>query len=256
VAINQITPPALEPVHLVEAKAHLRITEADEDVLISALITAAREYCEGFQNRAYLTQTWELWLDNFPVRDYIKLPQPPLQSVDSIKYYSTDNTEYTMDQADYFVDPKNEPGKVGLAYGKRWPSITLRPFNAVCVQFVAGYPAYSGTVTTDGIAVTKDGGDDFLTTWSVGKSIVINGVAYSIAAVGSNTGLTLAATAGVQAAAVPYSTNDVPTKIKQAILLILGDLYENRENTIVGAQAYELPVAAKALLWQDRIVPI
>jgi uncharacterized phiE125 gp8 family phage protein len=110
-----------------------------EDNLLSALITAAREYCEGFSNRAYITQTWELWQDNFPSADYIRLPLPPLQSVTSIKYYDTANVEATMNAADYYVDTKAEPGKVGLAYSKSWPSTTLRPFNGVCVTFVAGY---------------------------------------------------------------------------------------------------------------------
>lgn len=49
---------------------------------------------------------------------------------------------------------------------------------------------------------------------------------------------------------------NVPADIKCAILLILGDLYENRENTLVGtvvsANAMELPMAAKMLLQPYR----
>jgi hypothetical protein len=30
-----------------------------EDTLLQSLIETAREYCEGFQNRAFVTQTWE-----------------------------------------------------------------------------------------------------------------------------------------------------------------------------------------------------
>lgn len=40
-----------EPIALEEAKAHLRVEFNDDDAYISALITAAREYAEAFQNR-------------------------------------------------------------------------------------------------------------------------------------------------------------------------------------------------------------
>lgn len=110
-----------------------------EDTLLNDLITAARQDCEKFQNRAYVTQTWELWQDDWPVKDSISLPVPPLQSVSSVKYYGTDDTEYTLSTDDYFVDTKSEPGRVVLAYGKSWPTTTLRPANGVCVTFVAGY---------------------------------------------------------------------------------------------------------------------
>jgi len=57
------TPPAIEPVTLEELKDHLRIDSADEDAVLTGLLAAAREWCEGFQNRAYITQTLQLWLD-------------------------------------------------------------------------------------------------------------------------------------------------------------------------------------------------
>jgi uncharacterized phiE125 gp8 family phage protein len=192
-ALKLITPPALEPVTLAEAKAHIRVDGNDEDALITSLITAAREYCEGFQNRSYITQTWGLWLDSFPSEDYIRIPLPPLQSVASIKYYGTDNAEYTMDAADYFVDDKSEPGRAVLAYNKTWPTTALRPANGVCIEFVAGY------------------GD---------------------------------------------AASDVPQKAKQAILLLIGHWYANREAILTGSVSKEIEFAVKALLSMDRVVPV
>lgn len=138
-ALKLITPPAVEPVLLADLDEHMRVATAEESATISAYIATAREYCEGFQNRAYITQTFELWLDVWPRKNFITIPRPPLQTITSIKYYGTDNTEYTMPVTDYFVDAKSDPGRVVLAYGKYWPTTTLRPANGVVVTFVAGY---------------------------------------------------------------------------------------------------------------------
>ena len=131
--------PATEPLTLAEAKLHMRVEVADDDALITSLITAARQWCEAFQGRAYITQTWQLWLDKWPKGDAISIPRPPLQSVTSIKYYGADGAEYVMPAADYLVDTKSEPGRIVLGYGKTWPSVTLRPAGAIAIEFVAGY---------------------------------------------------------------------------------------------------------------------
>jgi len=138
-ALKLITPPETYPVLLAEAKTHCRIDGTAEDDYISALITVATDYCENYQHRAFITQVWELWLDDFPIKDYVLIPRTPLQSVASVKYYDDENTEYTISDTEYFVDLVSEPGRVVLGYDKEWPSITLRPANAVCIRFTTGY---------------------------------------------------------------------------------------------------------------------
>jgi uncharacterized phiE125 gp8 family phage protein len=44
----------------------------------------------------------------------------------------------------------------------------------------------------------------------------------------------------------------IPEKIKHAILLVIGDLYENRENTVLGVQPHKLR-AAERLLYSERV---
>lgn len=199
-ALKLITAPTEEPVSLDEAKAQLRVDGADEDNFITSLIKVAREYCEGFQNRAYVTQTWDLWLDTWPDKEFIKIPLSPLQLVASVKYYDTENTEHTMDTADYFVDDKNEPGRVVLAYNKSWPSTTLRPANGVVIRFTVGYPAGGGEP--------------------------------------------------------PDLSANIPKKVKQAMLLLVGHWYENREAALMGKISHEIGLSVHALLWQDRVVPL
>lgn len=112
-----------------------------EDDLLSHYIGTAREYCEDFQNRAYCTQTWDLKLDDWPDQDYIEIPLPPLQSVTYIKYKDSDGVEYTVDTADYIVDTATFKGRVVLAYGESWPSVSLYPASPITIRFVAGYGA-------------------------------------------------------------------------------------------------------------------
>lgn len=110
-----------------------------EDTLLTGLIQAAREYVEGYQNRALCTQTWELVLDDWPDDDYIEIPLPPLQSVTSIKYKDETGAETTWDGANYIVDPDSYLGRVVLAYGLSWPTDDLYPAGAIRIRFVAGY---------------------------------------------------------------------------------------------------------------------
>lgn len=50
------------------------------------------------------------------------------------------------------------------------------------------------------------------------------------------------------------NAEDVPQPIKQAILLMIGWWYEQRETAIVGSVAREVPMAAEALLWPYRVL--
>ena len=132
------TPPADEPITLAQAKAHLRVDFTDDDVLIGALIVAAREYCEDVLGRALMAQTIEGVLDGEP-GDVILLPRPPLLSVQSIKFYDENDVATLVDPAEYLVDRTSQPGRVVLNAEGEWPDVNLRPANSVTIEFTAGY---------------------------------------------------------------------------------------------------------------------
>lgn len=143
--IKIITPPAIEPVTLAEAVLHTRADETEDQPLITALITAAREYCEKYSGRAYITQTIRASFDSWPLFP-IRLPRPPLAAVDSVKYYGEDNAEYTLDAASYYTDTDSEPGRIAIASGISLPATTLRDINAVQITYTAGYGAAATAV--------------------------------------------------------------------------------------------------------------
>lgn len=168
-ALKLTTAPTTEPVTLAEAKAHLRVDVADDDLLITNLITAARVHAENVCRRAFVTQKWDLYLDSFPkytyygvvpgyvpvdqlpsgwlsMRNYsvrfrggkIDLPFPPLQSVDAVKYTDIAGTVQTLASTLYIVDQISEPGCITPAPDTYWPD-TQNRVNAVQISFTTGY---------------------------------------------------------------------------------------------------------------------
>lgn len=147
-SLKQIEKPTEEPVKLQEdsleegelpeegAKNFLRVDYDVDNSLIESLITTARIVCENEMRRAMLTQTWELGLDVFPCRDYIRLPLPPLQSVEDFVYKDSNGDEQTFE--DYEVDDSSTPGRVFLKPSAVWPS-DLYSRSAIKITFVAGY---------------------------------------------------------------------------------------------------------------------
>lgn len=137
-ALKLITPASALAVSLVEAKEHLRVTEAAEDTLITAMITAATETAEQITGRAIMPQTWELTLDAFP--DAFELTRIPASAVTSLKYYDASGVLTTMAAESYTMDIADDYGfaYVVPAYGLTWPTARDQ-INAVALRFTAGY---------------------------------------------------------------------------------------------------------------------
>ena len=156
--LQLLTPPAAEPVSLAEAKLHLRVDFADDDALITSLISAARQAAETLTGRQLVTARWKLVLDSFPgpclmgvpagsmfslPGHAILLPKCPVQSVFAIEYLDMAGASQTMPPAEYTVDTACEPARVTPVFGRIWP-ISLPQIGAVEVTYDAGYgPAAS-----------------------------------------------------------------------------------------------------------------
>lgn len=259
----QITSPAVaDPVSLDEVKLHLRVDISTDDELIRGLIKSAVEWCEKYENAAYMVRTIKLYLDKF--YDVVELPLPPLLSVSSITYVDTAGDTQTLSTSVYGTDTYNIPGRVYLDYNQSWPT-TRSVINAVCITYVCGSTTtFTANSTTDiltvknaifsdddVVRVTTDQGD-------LPASLAIDTDYYVINTSGST--LQLSATSG--GAAIDLSdtgsgthyialskTGLVPDRIKAAVKLIVGHLYEHREENSEMI-IRNIPFAAKNLLME------
>lgn len=160
-SLKLMTPPAVEPVTLAEAKQQARIDVSDDDAFITALIVAARQWAEQYTGRAFIAQVWQLWLDDAPgggeelafgVSDLsrgecgqILLPRAPLISVDSVQTFDESDVATVWDSTNYYVDMAHEPGRLALRTGAVWPTLT-RVVNGLMIQYAAGYGAAASVV--------------------------------------------------------------------------------------------------------------
>lgn len=132
--------PTLMPVTLEEAKSELDILDdTSQDLKIIRKVMEAADQVERDSRRVLMTQTWQLFMDEFPCGP-IELRKVPVQSVTFIKYYDG-GTLNTLSSSVYQTDLVSEPCRILPIYGEIWPSVDCDKLNAVQVEFVAGYTA-------------------------------------------------------------------------------------------------------------------
>lgn len=181
-SLAQTVAPTEEPVSLQEAKAHLRVDLDDEDALIAGYIASARQWCEKWTGRAFITQTWTLGLDDWA--DRIAIPLAPLSSVTSVDYLDENDASQTLSTTIYQVVTGGDQGGVIFRKdGQSFPSLSDLK-EPITITFVAGY----------GLA------------------------------------------------------SDVPEPIRQAILLLVGHWFRNRETVGVVSENTPLEFTVTALL--------
>ena len=133
-----ISPPALEPVSLDEAKAHLRLTGTEDDDYVAALIVAARLHVETSTRRVLIDQTWRIYRDDWPRDGLVELPVGPVRSVAEIVVYDADGEPTTLSSTAWALDAASQPARLKLLGTGPTPG---RPLNGIEIDVVAGYGA-------------------------------------------------------------------------------------------------------------------
>jgi uncharacterized phiE125 gp8 family phage protein len=208
-ATVQTSAPAVEPITLEEAKAHLRLDTNDDDMLIQSLILTSRLHIEVALGLALITQTWSCFFDRWPARagalvepagggftlrersarfepasETVTLPISPVRSIDAVRIYAGDGTFISLPTAGFTFD-----------LASRHPRVTR---NAETMMPEPGRR--------------------------------LNGVE-------------IAVTCGFGP-----SPADVPAPIRQALLLLVAHWYEHRDPGEIGTPEARIPASVASLL--------
>jgi uncharacterized phiE125 gp8 family phage protein len=139
-----VTPPAIQPITLDEAKAWLDVTYTDKDTMIGGLIAAATAHLDGWAGilgRCLCQQTWRQDFGCF--WRTMPLPLAPVISIASVKYDDADNVEQTVHSSNYTLQANSLGSYVRFNDDYSFPAIhDDEP--AVRVAYVAGYADASG----------------------------------------------------------------------------------------------------------------
>jgi hypothetical protein len=262
--------PAFEPVTVAQLISYGHIDPHEDQAFLGMLISAAREWCEAFCERAFIFQTKRLLMDYFPgtidprlagqrvsspfvsgsnavlvgIRYAIVLPWPIVRQVIALQYQDpNDGSMATMvPGTDFIVDIDSQPARLTPMFG-----------NAVQVDYVTGFSGPLTVGMTAGSALV-DSPFNFLPR-DVGSSLSIPDAAVggktplvaSIVAVDIDGQATLDQAAGATVAGQTTTFGSVPISIQLAILGLASQWYEKRL-----PDDSDIPFGVKAFLYPYR----
>ena len=218
-----IVPPTVEPVTLALAKEHLRVDFTDDDNVIGLYITAAREYVENWLNIAIYQQTWCLYLDSFPWGDYRSTI--PLDQRNPYDY-----SAYWSDLAIRLPKPALMQ-VLSINYLDQFGN----------QQTLAGPAAPLGTNTNIATNPAQYYVDN--NSWPA-RIVPVAGSTWPTSLSYQSSSIQVTYTAGAYGTGTP---NTCPSRIVQAILLMVSHFYEHR-GAMTEIKLATMPLGVKALI--------
>jgi uncharacterized phiE125 gp8 family phage protein len=139
-SLTTVTPPAVYPVSLADAKRHLRVDDSfvEDDEYISALIAAATDHIEAAVDRTFIRRQYRMRFDVFPSWD-IPLPRPPIAyGPITVEYVPSDGVYSPVSFANFREDRDSTPAAIRPQWNGTWPTARGAE-NDVAVTYWAGY---------------------------------------------------------------------------------------------------------------------
>ncbi|MEX6505624.1 head-tail connector protein [Jiella sp. M17.18] len=125
-----------EPLSAADAKAWARIDRDDEDTLIAALVTAARETIEAATGLALSQRRFRLSLDPVPPFGWVEATRHPLVSIDTVTAFGADGMPRAFETQDAVIERA-----LGLEAIRLSPAVRQAAANGVEIEFTAGFAA-------------------------------------------------------------------------------------------------------------------
>lgn len=260
-SLGLVTAPANLPVTLIEAKKQCEVASTDtvHDAQLMSLIAAATSLVERDSQRKLVCQVWEQRLNEWPGTEYLPLRFGPVLSVPTVKYIDDDGVEQTWAAANYTVDTARTRPAIWLAYGIDWPSSSTRNIqDAIRIRGVCGYgdpftaaaatdlitPTYGGYALGDMVQLSNYGGalpaglssrtTYYVVTAGATIQLAIGNIQTPVDITGAGTGT--------------HYIDCPPPEAKQAILMLVGHWFENRETVVTGTISSELQMSYRCLV--------
>ncbi len=263
------TQPTAEVLTLNAVKGFLKVDNTTDDTLLLSLIAAARQSVERYCSIGLLEQTITEYFDYFPKSDVIELSVYPVRAVTSVKYTNSAGQQ-TLSTDVYGVDASGIPGYVYRKENQVWPEVKTQRA-VIEVIYTVGYDSAATSVGSsylfrqeflaqadDDLTITENNGalpssnqDALISVYQNGQKLLTSqySITGSVITIDGDTHIS-GANYQVDFIADPYNdgvTNSVPEPLKQAMLLIIAEWYNNRQDS-----ARRYPTAAQYFLEQYR----
>ena len=193
--------PEEEPLTLDEAKLHCRVDISADDELITALITSARLWVEQHCINSLITQSYTVTYDYHDrsngfwiVKRKFRLPQSPIQEIETITTYDSDNNATELDSDNYRLSGDY----IVLNDNASWPT-NLRLYDCLQIDFIAGFSDEANGIPKSIIQAMKM----LVATWYENRESITDDV---LASMNSNA---LEIPFGVKSLLAPYRTIEV-----------------------------------------------
>ena len=259
-----ITAATTFPVTLTEAKSHLKVDTSADDTYIESIIKAATQLSEEYTNRFFIDTVIEQYASSFA--ELQTLFKSKVSAVSYVKYYPSGTTTIPSSVT------LSNPGS-GYSNGFTYDVATTGGTGSGLIVDIKAASTEVTTVTintpgsgyslNDVITITGGGGNATFTISALGNTeniVILDSSIYDTQLNYEPSQIQLADSKSFPSVAsrndavlarytVGYGiASDVPEIIKQAILLTIGNFYQNRNSVVVGRIATELPQNVKWLL--------
>lgn len=130
------------PVSDAELKAHLMLTDNDDNAVISSVLLAAVDHIEAVTNRKLVSQTVELVVSSFPEcsGQVLELPGGVVSEVTSVAYLDAEGVSQTLSASRYELNSRG-PHAASIALldpDDSWPIVRAVGL-PVTITYVAGW---------------------------------------------------------------------------------------------------------------------